>query len=100
MRGAILELPTGVNRIETAGRMRTRQSQQAAWPAHPIAAPCGDATASGRHDVTEHAILIAPTEHGWRWQVIDQNGVSVARGLSADQSDAMDCAHRAIEVCG
>jgi hypothetical protein len=53
-----------------------------------------------RQDATDHAILLSQSERGWRWQVIDSNGVSVARGQSADQSEAMGCAQRAIDCCG
>jgi len=63
------------------------------------AAFCDDAAVRDRRALSEHAILMAQSERGWRWQVIDQNGVSVAGGLCADQSDAMDCARRAIEFC-
>jgi hypothetical protein len=59
-----------------------------------------NAAACDRQDVTEHAILLSQSERGWRWQVIDSSGVSVARGLSADQSEAMGCAQRAIDFCG
>jgi hypothetical protein len=60
---------------------------------------CDGAVPNARHTATEYAILIAPDEGGWRWQVIDRNGVSVSKGLSTDQGEAMDCAQRAIELC-
>jgi hypothetical protein len=62
-------------------------------------APGDIAALHTRRSAAEYAILIAPSEGGWRWQVIDRNAVSVADGLSADQGDAMACAQRAIEFC-
>jgi len=73
--------------------MRTRQSPQIVQLDHPTDSPAlCDCAASDRRATTEHAIIMAQSECGWRWQVIDQNGVLVARGLSADQRDALDCA--------
>jgi hypothetical protein len=82
--------------------MPTERSLQAERPGRIAGLPVTGvrAAARDRRDVTEHAILLSQSERGWRWQVIDSNGVSVALGLSADQSDAMDCAHRAIDFCG
>jgi len=79
--------------------MRTRQSPRSSRrePATDSPGFRADAAASNRNS-TDHAILMAQSERGWRWQVIDLNGVLVARGLSADQRDAMDCAQRAIGV--
>jgi hypothetical protein len=78
--------------------MRTGRSSQAEQ-LERISESAG-AAVRDRLDVTEHAILLSQSERGWRWQVIDSNGVSVARGLSADQREAMDCAQRAIDFLG
>ena len=47
---------------------------------------------------TEHAILLTPDECGWRWRLLDANGIAVAGGVSADQSHAMESARRAMTV--
>jgi hypothetical protein len=95
-----LHRPAAVNRIGNAGRMRTRQTSVAARLKCPQASPafCDSAPANTQQAPSEHAILMSESERGWRWQVIDQNGLAVASGRSADQNDAMFCARRAIEL--
>lgn len=39
-----------------------------------------------------HAITVAPTDYGWRWELIDAEGALTANGVAADQEDALKSA--------
>jgi len=45
--------------------------------------------------VVSQAIMITPSDEGWRWELIDAEGDTTASGLCEQQIAAMDLAWRA-----
>jgi hypothetical protein len=48
---------------------------------------------------TKHAITIARLPRGWRWELIDVDGVTTAMGVAAYHKAALGRARRAAQSC-
>jgi hypothetical protein len=44
------------------------------------------------------AIKVTAGAHDWAWELIDDNGKTITRGVSGTQEDAMESAWRAVRL--